>query len=143
MSDCGHDHSDLMGGPSPAVIQAGIETFRAMVTLRMDQISSGSEEVDGDALMASVDHMGGIATAIMFFRHAVNDSEGDDPQMVEEMREMLFAIEVAAAVATLGPMLLADHIAQMFAREWTPQDKFAERWANEVTEHIPQYVPTD
>lgn len=144
---CGGDHTQddldgLTGGPSEQVMATAVDTFRAMTTLRVGQISDQSEDIDHDALMAATTPIQNIATVIMFLRHSIRTAEKEnDPEFREEMANMLFSVEVVTAVATMGTMLFADHLMHDYEREFTPQAKFAERWSREMPQHIPPFNP--
>jgi hypothetical protein len=138
---CGGDHSDLLGltgGPADGIIRQSADTFRALVTMRIGQVANGEEEVDEASLFAAMEPIREIATVIMFFRHTVRQTEGpEDAEEHEAMIQMLRAVETVTSLATMGPMLLADQVMAMYAREWTPREKFAERWADEAHLFIP------
>jgi hypothetical protein len=142
---CGQVHTQeefdsLTGGPSEQVMQAAVDTFRALTTLRVGQVSQSESDVDMPSLHAATEPIQSIATVIMFLRHSIKraTAEGDHAD-ADEMASMLFAVEVVTAVATMGPMLLADHIMHGYEREFTPQHKFAERWANEIDHNVPPF----
>lgn len=138
---CGTDHSEmdaLTGGPDPEVLIEAIDTFRALTTLRIGQVSDGDGDVDPERLIAAMKPVEEIATVIMFLRHSIRQT--DTPEDAEEhaaMIGMLRAVEVMTAVSTMGPMLFADQIMAMYDREWTPREKFSARWSDEITRHIP------
>jgi hypothetical protein len=142
---CGGEHTQeefdsLTGGPSEHVMRTAVDTFRALTTLRVGQITEQDEDVDGERLMAATAPIQNIATVIMFLRHSVKSGQKDgDLAFAEEMAEMLFAVEVVTAVATMGTMLFADHLMHDYEREFTPQSRFAERWSREMPQHIPPY----
>jgi hypothetical protein len=143
---CGGDHADLMGltgGPTAGIIAQSADTFRALVTLRLGHIASGEEDVDDERLFAAMEPIREIATVIMFLRHTIKQTEHpDDSEEHESMIQMLRAVETVTSMATMGPMLFADLMAASYAREWTPREKFAERWAGEAGMFIPP-VQTD
>ena len=130
-----------MEGPSLAVIEASINTFRAMATMRISQVAERAPEPRISDILAAADSIGAIGSVIAFLRKVVDEEASNED--AEQMREMLFAVEVATAMATMGPVLLSDQVMRMFAREWTPQEKFADRWQQEIAEHIPSFTMTE
>lgn len=144
---CGGNHEDmeaLTGGPDPEVLSQAIDTFRALVTMRIGQITEGGD-VDPERLMAAMHPVEEIATVIMFLRHSIRStSSPEDAEEHKAMTGMLRAVEVMTAVATMGPMLFADQITAMYHREWTPREKFSARWSDEMALHIPPLMdPTE
>jgi len=143
--ECGTDHDEemdrLAGGPGETVVMDAVDTFRAMVTIRVNQLADEVEDVDPARIIAATKPLQDIASVIMFFRGAVADAEEDG--LSEKDREglagMLHAVETVTALATLGPMVYGESVCKGFQREWTPQEKWGERWQNEAALHLPRY----